>query len=585
MGFGTLTLAYGAESIEVATVTSFSESFSKNCMTTPLVSLSVDDTFAIETGSSKVYNISFTRVSSQHSISNAGWIEQFTAAVNRWQCKTDGFTMHYVPDSDNPYIGERLEDGYIKSLTIRYTDESNETIKGSFEFHVGTMYVRNPNAGNASVSRSNFLIQMSSSDGSQWYPLLANVDQEDAVDCVESYTLTGGLEQPFEYLTMEIPKNRLTSVAADLVDDIVAGKNSLLVRAVGQSTMTVTKCKLRNKTYSITAYSNCERIRGYKLQRGDAGSRTPFDWIMFILTESSNYGIRFTAGTTFHYAINSNPSEETDILFFGEETNVWYILQVCAMYLGARIFFSGDSAYLVDYRSSSHFISSGNPLETYGNLNLYETSTSDNMYGRVIGNVTLGDEGVDTIINSLTVKCSNEVGVAQNSTQITEKDDSSIRTFEEREGNTLYMPNLVEVEVEREVPPPEGSPEGTEPTIETLVYAQAQVFAGNYISYRSEPQQSITFNLKEMGISGQAATWTPFFHNSSMATSIQDTVDDVLVTNGSAVDGTTKTQLLTLSQYERHYPEGYTAYTWGVMANIDLSSSTSQILSNQGVIL
>lgn len=597
MGFGTLTLSYdGEDDIVIETVTSFGESFSKSGTVTPLVSMSVDDACGIESGSSKTYNISFTRKNPQSGSgsrgwSNATWLTRLTRAVNRWQCKTNGFNLTFTPDDDNPYIGPKSERGYVKNLIVRYRDDGNEILTGSLEFHVGTMMVRNPSSGEAAVNRSDFAIIMYTSDGSTPCPLMANLDdEENGVNCIESYTLYGGLEQPFEYITMDIPKKKLAAVAPALTEDIVAGKNALVVNAIGKSNMTVTKCKLRNGTYSITAYTNLERIRGYKLSNG--GSMTPYAWIRYILVEDSTYGANLTDSgdePTLHVALQNNPVENSDLLYFESGTNVWYILQIAAMYLGARIFFAEDCAYLVDYRTTSHSETIGDPYKTYGDLDLYTTDSTDPIYARVTGNVSLGDEGVDTIINTISIYHSTEFGTVQNDASRICSDSASIRVFGEREGSTLYMPNLAQTPDDQipEEPTEPTDPEdpGTGEELPTItVYTQAQTFGDNYISYRREPQQSIEFTLKEFEQNGTRVVWRPFFNVSAMATSIIDTVNSVGINNQSVIDGTTQTQLLTLSTYERHFPEGTTTYTWGVQANIDLSSSTSQILSNMGSI-
>lgn len=583
MGFGTLTFTYGSTSIMVETVTSFSESFRKVCTTTPLVSLSAEDALSVETGSSKTYNISFSRVSGASGISNSAWIASIYTAMDRWQCRTDGFEMVYTPDSDNPYIGSRTENGYIKSFTINYSSDNNELITGSIEFHVGTMYVSNPRSGG--IAKADFLIQMSNSSRTRWYPLLCDTETDDAVDCIDSYTLYGGLEQPFEYITLNIPKNRLTSVAADLVDDIVAGKNGLYVSAIGSATMTVTKCKLRNKTYTITAYSDAEKVRGYKLSSTDGGSRTPLGWIRLICMSGSqsNYGLSFVEGTSFHIAIQEDLSSENDMLYFPADTSVWYILQVCAMYLGARIFFADGCGYLVDYRTTTHNYVMGDPFSVYGVQDLYTTEEDDDLYACVTGNVSLGDEGTDTMINIQTIRCSSEYGTVQTDTEVTRSDQESITAFDgERDGTTLSIPYLAQTADPDEGESGEGSEEGGEGSEEETSsgYAQASTFADNLISYRREPQQSITFTLKEMSRSN-GVRWVPTYAVSSFVSSIVDSVDDVEIDNISAITGEVAPHLLTLSNYERSYPEGQTTYTFGVMSNIDLASSTSQILSNQ----
>lgn len=566
MGYkGSVTLEYGSTVLDFGIITSFSESMNKSCMTTPLVSLSVDETCIVESGSSKTYSVSFTRKnpascnddsSDSTKWSNAAWYTAIEASVNRWQARTNGFKFRYTPSDDNPYLPSRLENGYVKSMSVKYTSDSNEVLTGSFELHVGTMYVRTSGSvPSDAIYKKNFQMLMSSSDRNRWYILLDDSDDDDdCISCIDSYTLCGGLEQPFEYITVEIPKKRLSSVASALVDDIVAGKNRLVLSAVGKSNMIVTRCKLRNDTYTVTAYCEAESLKGYKTTK--SGSMSPLSWIKEILT-TGQYGVTFHEGDSFVYAINDISS---DVLSFGKGTNVWYILQVCAMYLGARIFFAENKAFLVDYRQLSPRESAGVAYQNYGEtLDLY----ADDESPFVVGSVSLGDEGTDTITNSQTIKCSDTFGTYQNNKEVVVNDKISIKAFNEREGSVLYMPNLVE---------------GGD-------YKQATTFGENLISYRNEPQQSISFKVKEMSDSNNGAYWSPRFFVSSKIMGIKDEANDVLITNESDLEEGVKHQKLTLSTFERSYPEGVTEYTWGVMASIDLSTSTSQILSNQGSIL
>lgn len=581
MGSGlTLRLSYGSTVIDFGVIESFSESFQKSCNTIPLVSLKSANAFCLETGSSMIFTIRFARKNPSNPItggidstrwSNSEWKQIVEGAVDRWQCRTDGFLLELIPDttgdSINPYVTPRTERGYIKSLSISYSSENPELLEGSMEFHVGTMFVETtlPDP-TQTIPQSEFSILMSNSTNTVWYYLLS---EEFGIDCVKSYTLSGGMESPFEVLNMVIPKNRLSSVAPELVEGIVAGQNKVIVNAVGRCSMTVTKCKLSNKNFTITAYSNAEVLRGYTLDT--SATMTPFGWIRYIL-EEGKFGISFNSMTdnpddaTFLYSFN-NTDDFYDMLSFEEGTSVWYVLQVCAMYLGCKVFFSGDKAYLVDYRiQSGSTFKEGSVFDYHGSdesgngytLDLYSASTDDPIYGRVTGDVSLGDEGTDTIINSQTIRCrTSETDTS--TTAFTYYDEESRDQYKEHAGSSLSIPELIQG----------GN------------YNQAQRFAENLISYRAEPQQSISFTVKEMEQRGNAISWSPFFAPSTRIRAIRDQVNDTYITNMSSIDGRGRVlQKLMVSSYEYSYPDGQTEYTCGVVSNIDLSSSTSQIISS-----
>lgn len=576
----------GGTSYDLGTITSISDSFGKSCAVTPLASLPADAAFTLESKTNCTYSISFSRVqpstiqdtttAPSTSWSNGFWWQQVMAAVNRWQCRTNGFELTYIPAADNPYISEIDEEGYVKNLSINYSYESNTTLTGSFEFHVGTMYV-STQASTAVTMQDEFTMTINDSTNTNEYLLMGSYTDDSGeqvtVNCVKSYTLCGGLESPFEYIQVKIPKKRLSSVVPELIDvetgecDIVAGKNRLTVNAVGESTMVVTKCKLSGDTYTITAYCTAEALKGYTLN--NEGYLSPYQWIIQILT-TGIYGVSYTPGSTLLMHYNEENNQIGD-LHFAAGTNVWYVLQVAAMCLGCRVFFAHNRAYVIDYRMSGQ----DDAVRDYGNIDLYPTESGATYASAVVGDVSLGDEGTDTLVNVQSIRFSQvtsmDPGAEVTVTEDQYRDQESVNEFGEQEGNRLYITELRRM------------PEVTDPDtgeVTTQAVDQPAAFGNNYISYRSEPQQSIEFTLKEMRDNGGPA-WASTFNLGARATRITDDVNENYITNDSDIAGRPAVlQKLCLSTFERNYPEGTTTYTWGVMSSIDLSTSTSQIVSN-----
>ena len=591
---GTLTLSYsGGSTMEIGTVTTIQESLQKSCAVTPLVSMPITDTFAVESRCSKVINISFKRNSSDWSTSNASWIRSMERALDRWQCRTDGFKLRYEADPDNPYIAEINENGYVKSFIYRYSSGSPEVVEGSIEFHVGTMYCGSQARHNSDgVDQEDFFLSISDVNRSIDYTLIGNgLDNS----YVESYTLCGGPQSPFEYMTITVPRNRLSELAPALTAEggIVAGRNRVVLRGIGNAEMTVTKCKLRNNKYTITAYCDADVLRGTTLTSIVSG--TPSEVIQIIL--NGNYGVTYTTSRG-NLIMDYESDSEAGTLAFPQGRNAWYALQVAAMCMGCMIFFANNRAYVIDYRQD-------NPsnIDECGDIDLYPDYGNVSMTTQT---ASLGDEGTDTIVNIVQYRAQVSVldengnptytdhgeGAVPRYTANTELDtgiwngpgnEDSVAMFKERTSNLISLEDLLETEpVVQEVPPPEGSPEGTEPTYETIIpgYSQASAFAKNYVSYRDEPQQSIEYTVKEMFDTNSGPRWSPMYLPASRADSIYDSADMVTISNKSEFDGSAKYQKLFLSNYERHYPQGTTTYTWGVMASIDLSSSTSQIMTS-----
>lgn len=653
-------------------ITGIQESFQKSGSTFPLVAMAAENTIVIDTKTAKVITISFTRNQPENiddssadmgKWSNATWFDTISKAVNRWQCRTDGYRLTYVPSADNPYIAPIDENGYLRNFTARYVSGTPTKLKGSFEFHVGTMYVGSQMPSNNEESRAlkDFQIALYGKDESSTPYILLG----DKINCVESYTIHGGPEAPFEYVTMKIPKKELKQIAPGLFEGedvgIVPGMNRLTISAIGTSTMTVTKVKLSNDSYTITAYCEAERIRGYTLS--SSGQLTPSSWINKILSGGEYGGLKFS-GSTLVTNYDEALSNLVGEIEFKKGTNVWYILQVCAMCVCARVFFADNKAYVVDYCRE---LSSCPRYES--KIDLHPSSGNDMYLGATLGDVDMGDEGIDTIVNTVSISCITPqmkdgiyvISGEDKSIQFTTfnyytywDDKGSVRVFKERAANTIYLPELKQNDPDNM--PKDGELDDIEPEAEGLIldtasvkkvfhqydeftyaglsvyevtdegnvrlnlddcsilepnmskvgaqevrvsyndkyatyiivvklprFKQAEIFAKNYISYRSEPQQTVSFTLKEMHKVNNVPTWKPYFGPASIAGQIYDNVNDVNVSNISAIDKTNPVyQKLALSTYSRSYPEGKSTYTWGVLSTIDLSSNTSQITTSLG---
>lgn len=421
----------------------------------------------------------------------------------------------------------------------------------------------------SSVNKEDFQIFMSDMFGTYWYPLLYDPEGANRQSCVESYELEGGPESPFETLTLTLSKKKLSEQYPSLLESLDPGLNKIILNAVGRSTMTVVKMKLRKDTLTLTAYGDAERLKGTTIFMD--GAMLPYDWIKDILT-SGQYGVQYAEGKSFlsSYIYEASTEGSTDLLYFPAGTNTWYVLQVCAMYMNCKIFFADNKAFLVDYTQafgSSH----DGVLFDYGPLDMRVQTSSNPMFGRVTGDVELGDEGMDTVINHQDAKCSSKFQVVANNTDASSGDvDASVAKYGSRAGEMLYLSTLVQTIEDPEHP-------------EEVVYNQTNNFLKNYVGYRCEPQQSVSFSVKEMTRSNGVVKWTPCFQMCSRVESIKDDVNGVYVDNTSVLEPYDhKGNLLNMSSYKRSYPEGITKYTFGIMANIDLSESTSTILTQLG---
>ncbi len=454
------------------------------------------------------------------------------------------------------------------------------------------------------TARTAFTISMSDADRTTISYILGSYSNgRYKYNCVSEYSLKGGPENPFETLSIVIPRHRLRSTAPDLENDIVAGRNIVYLNAVGHGEYTVVKCKYSGRKYKLTCYCSAERFRGSTLK--ESGEYSPTGWVDRIRTDAQTvYGVTLDEWVCKH----SYTSSGTDMIAFEEGTNVWYILQICALIMRCKIWFADGKAYVVDQTDASNSTAAGV-------LDLYSSST-DAICQRVIGDVTLGDEGMDSVINSIKLSCTavsppEEVTIDSEDTterkSVPYKYQASVEIYGEYSGGQFNIPELKEgqgqislaarekiqaeleailekIKEEGRLTPTEEEQKAIEELLKKLQtpvdYNMASSFANNYMAYRAEPQQTVTFEVKEIEADSTGAqVWVPLFDQSTRVDSIVDEVNEFEVNNKSRIESGASYQKLLMSQYERHYPDGTTEYTFGLISNIDLSSSTSQILT------
>lgn len=139
-------------SLSFGTVNAIRDSITKSVSDTPIPTLSLEDTFLLETDNSREIWFSFKRNAPEYidnsssdstKWSNSHWYLQITKLIDRWQVKTDGATLIYTPDADNPYVEEIYAHIYIKSIDRTYNHDFVQMISGTVSMIVGTMYVKN----------------------------------------------------------------------------------------------------------------------------------------------------------------------------------------------------------------------------------------------------------------------------------------------------------------------------------------------------------------------------------------------------------------------------------------------------------
>lgn len=139
--------AGGYEHIDFGIPTACSTTFSKSVSKFPIVTQSYDDTFALDSKTSKSYNFSFVRKNGDDGMSNPEWLEVLDEAMDRWQVDSDGFTVRFNRDNWGraiyPGFPSIETNGYVRSVSVKYKSGLAETLYGTVSISVGKMRVSN----------------------------------------------------------------------------------------------------------------------------------------------------------------------------------------------------------------------------------------------------------------------------------------------------------------------------------------------------------------------------------------------------------------------------------------------------------
>lgn len=562
---GTLTINYGNVTVNVGTVTSWENSVQKRGSAYPIVSQGVQNSFPIENGNSQSYTFQFKHVNGQNGQTNAAWMGQMTATVDRWQARTDGCRLVYT--SQNIYVKDMVLYGYIKSITLNYRNDFNEVITGTLTFTVGRMSINvDPeDVPTDSYPFSDMYVIMSDPERVNWYALYMgadNVNNTIPYTCIDSVEITAGPESPFEYAKITIPRKKLMEQIPQLtntnnLDRIVDGRNKIYLNMMGNHDMFVQKVSSSGDKLTIIAYCDAQVYTQRTLTSSLNGR--PMDIILSILKDSS-LGVVFPdRSIIYKYDANLN-RDATFTMPSG--TSVYRALQICAKALRCRLFFADNCAYIIDYTvSAADSLISSNPtagvVKSIGGLYLRG--------GRKLGDACVGESstdetGFDPVKNCCTVSHVEYDDSGKPSEKFEDVyDTESVELFKTNNKGIIRLPELSA--------------------------DQARVFAQNMLYYTREPQRSMTFTLKESYpeatkiVNGQTVNipkgWKSFFGPCAMASSIEDDYTSEKVDNTSAFGGKAYHKLI-LSEYTRHFPKGTCEYTFGMIASVELSDNLSQ---------
>ncbi len=593
-------LEYNGHKFYLGAITNVTETVQKKTGITPVVTKGMQRAFPIETGNSHSYDLNFTRKNPANAVesgtdstkwSNAYWYKQLTVIMDRWQARTDGFMLYYEEDNTNPNFPSFSAGGYVKSLSRTYNQSLNEVITGTLSFTVGRMRLNSDGtipSGAVNFNSSETYILISDPSETSTYVLYrGNEDESQVINLVSSVEITAGSESPFESVTIKIPKRKLKAVAPNLT--FVDGRNKITMKFMGNHLLTLNRAKTSKDTITLRAYCNAQVL----------GSRaTPEDWeyTPFQLIKQCVQSLGFSeSNVSGDRKLITNVTEKGQAVRLPKGTNIWRAMNICAIYLGAKLFFADNNMYLVRYADT---MTSNECCKYLASINPYS-------YAGSVGEVEIDEEGADPVVNRVFLACTAPVETGDEYTtadgdtfkttridgintdgKVDVKDESSIATYTEHKVS-MTVPELVNGDVVRAVKD-ETTGEDGEITYHpvTTSYRQGEEFASNYISFLTEPQRSVTFSVKEgYAKQGQSGIyWLSFLGPSARTDSIYDRVSDETVDNRSTKIGESGSvpQKLVLSSYTRQYPKCICEYTFGIIANVDLSTYVSKTNNSLG---
>lgn len=504
---------------------------------------------------------------------------------------SDGNWQGYRYVSNNITGGLQTESFEITLAAINSRAGTNQTYKWTFYIISSDPSVQ-PSSFEE-VSRNNMRISdgqifMSDPTYSSQY-LIYQADED--FNCVESYTIYGGCEQPFEYVKLKINKKQLGVIAPDLIEDIIPGRNIVTLFGPGQGEYVVTKCEKTVEQWTVTAYSVMEQIRGVAIQSPQSiGGNTPLSLIQNIIrSATTNYSIYGADPRTLVHKVeyyvrrSNNVWKEGNNRFFTEGTNCWYIIQVCALRLNAKVWMAGGVLYVIDTsltgnEGGDEILSSiennaypFNDLDTVylnrqGGFPIKPNTVQEEILENVVSTPELGDDGVTVLRNYVTVNYTDGQG---NRSVVASKGSKSIKS------QTIFNPKSYSL------------------NLNELGEDDAQDIANMMADRYCDAETSISFTMREIvestvtiedsqtqeTVTTTERLWVPFFTPLTRIKTIVDFYNDATISVMSNVDSSVAMNKGMLSRYETEFPQFLTTYTFAMSIPTDATQNNSEILN------
>ncbi len=438
--------------IDLGVVEDIAESFHKSTSSTPRTSMGAENTFVLENGCTMTLTVTFRRVCPLYSNdnvrnsvlvdsegaviseenefvesdrdcdetlfrvmrmngscrwSNNKWYRTIVSLVDRWQMRSDGFRFLYIPDqngtgNDNPYIpAYNYVNGYVKRLSLSYKAGDPQTIYGTLEFHIGTMYMNeskdeqselvsdiNPDIASLYSSSAPYTsISLNNGDENetvQIYSIGTASSDVSYIDSQSDFTLEGGPNNPFECLSFTISRNALNSgnvyprkgtiVRMTAFGDRTRNGDSLSYGNMEQIDYVVQTYQLKavskyESKYTLCAYTKEYLLKDTLLKQDIAGTvKSIVDNII-----SGQYCTKLSESKDY---LISNAKWPSFTISVSKGIDLWSLLKICAELAHAKVFFAQGHMYIIDYFRNVDSPSLNNPsfnsLRCANNIKLNE---------------------------------------------------------------------------------------------------------------------------------------------------------------------------------------------------------------------
>jgi hypothetical protein len=460
---------------------------------------------------------------------------------------------------------------------------------------------------------------------------------EDAIDAVESVTLTGGPQNPFEKIQVVTSYKRLTAAYGEISVDgwfsdgdgltLKPGESQIRYAGAGLGRYTCTAYQVKDSTISLEGHAEAAVLASC-VTSGVIAANGPFRLVSDMIG-TSKYGLTtpFDNDTVISNVDTDLYSEEYIKIAAGQ--NVWTVLQYLAYMLHARIFFTGRYAYLINYstlftvdetsnttdpnwrfnrliirdildKGQSILAGEGgiDPLSDMSNISLecHNTNPRSRISSRINGTVDSPRSSEQNVTNAVEVTyieggSTKTIGVAR---YVDNEDNSVYGPYTKSDGAyDVYQPGVDDEVCKRAKRSVEAYGEKKESIDLKQVFAHlptvlAWEIVRTILDYKLEDHKEVSVNVME-SYSAQTttdadenqvqttSTWSAMFPTVCELQRLTDIEQDLIVSSespfGEGGGHDWRPEKLYLASYTHKYPDYMSTYTFGTPMSTTLAAS------------